>query len=106
MNLSHASGDDMSFVERVCRLDITNFETLAQESDMSTVTHPSMTNNHATGFASATGLLSRLGAVLRTWRERHAQRSELNQWSERDICDAGLSRGDVLYEASKPFWRA
>lgn len=73
---------------------------------MSTITHPSMTNNHVTGIAAAAGLLNRLGAVLRTWRERYTQRSELTQWSERDIRDAGLSRGDVLYEASKPFWRA
>ena len=73
---------------------------------MSTCTHPSMTNHHVTRVSSAPGLLTRIGAVLRTWRERHEQRNELTHWSERDIHDAGLSRGDVLYEASKPFWRA
>lgn len=73
---------------------------------MSTCTHLSMTNHHVTRVSSAPGLLTRIGAVLRTWRERHEQRNELTHWSERDIHDAGLSRGDVLYEASKPFWRA
>ena len=96
----------MSFVERLDCLDIPSFEIVAQESDMSTVTHPSMTNHHAVRVSSSTGLLSRIGGVLRTWHERHEQRSELTQWSARDIHDAGLSRGDVLYEASKPFWRA
>jgi uncharacterized protein YjiS (DUF1127 family) len=96
----------MSFVERLVRLDIPSFEIVAQESDMSTVTHPSMTNHHASSVSSSAGLLSRIGEVLHTWRERHEQRSELTRWSERDIHDAGLSRGDVLYEASKPFWRA
>lgn len=73
---------------------------------MSTCTNPLMTNHHVAAASSMADLLTRIGAVLHTWRERHEQRNELTYWSERDIRDAGLSRGDVLYEASKPFWRA
>lgn len=67
---------------------------------MSTCTHETMTNRHDHGA------LAELADVLHIWRERIRQRHELTQWTERDIRDAGLSRGDVLYEASKPFWRA
>ncbi|MDB5620801.1 DUF1127 domain-containing protein [Tardiphaga sp.] len=67
---------------------------------MSTCTHQSMTNHHAPG------VLAEAVELLHTWRERMQQRRELTQWSERDIRDAGMSKGDVLYEASKPFWRA
>ena len=73
---------------------------------MSTCTQPSMTNLHVQSVLSRPGLLTRIGAVLHVWRERYEQRNELVQWSERDIRDAGLAPGDVIYEASKPFWRA
>jgi uncharacterized protein YjiS (DUF1127 family) len=73
---------------------------------MSTCTHPSMTNLHASTGSAAHGLLARVGDVLQIWRERHVQRTELALWAERDIRDAGYSRGEVLFEASKPFWRA
>jgi uncharacterized protein YjiS (DUF1127 family) len=67
---------------------------------MSTYTHESMTNHHAPSvFAEA-------GHLLHIWIERIRQRRELIEWSERDVRDAGLSWGDVRYEASKPFWRA
>ena len=69
---------------------------------MSTCTHPSMTNHHV----ADAGVLFRIGTVLHIWRERQQQRRELAHWSERDIRDAGLSQGEVLYEAGKPFWRA
>ena len=72
---------------------------------MSTSTHSSMTNHHAS-VLPGTGLLAGIGETLQLWRERHAQRRELAQWGERDIRDAGLSLGEVLYEAGKPFWRA
>jgi uncharacterized protein YjiS (DUF1127 family) len=59
-----------------------------------------MTNHHAPSvFAHA-------GNLLHIWFERSRQRRELLQWSERDIRDAGLSSGEVMYEAGKPFWQA
>lgn len=67
---------------------------------MSTCTHELMTNHHAPG------LLAGAGQVLHVWIERIRQRRELVAWSERDVRDAGLSWGDVRYEAGKPFWRA
>ena len=33
-------------------------------------------------------------------------RRELAQWSDRELHDIGVSSGDAIYEASKPFWRA
>jgi uncharacterized protein YjiS (DUF1127 family) len=67
---------------------------------MSTCTHESMTNHHAS--------LSLAGVVetLHVWRSRRHERRELAQWSERDVNDAGLSVGEVMAEANKPFWQA
>ncbi|MDB5655300.1 MAG: hypothetical protein JWQ94_2913 [Tardiphaga sp.] len=73
---------------------------------MSSCTHESMTNHHVQNGLSLAGILTQLGGVLHTWRARHEQRGELAQWNERDIRDAGFSRGEVLFEAGKPFWRA
>ena len=73
---------------------------------MSTCTHESMTNHHVPAAFGGPGVVARIGNTLLTWRERLQQRRELAQWSERDIHDAGLSLGEVLYEAGKPFWRA
>jgi uncharacterized protein YjiS (DUF1127 family) len=67
---------------------------------MSTCSHELMTNHHATGF------FAQLSETLHTWRERQQQRRELANWSERELHDVGLSRGDVIFEAEKPFWRA
>ncbi|KZD22116.1 hypothetical protein A4A58_08570 [Tardiphaga robiniae] len=67
---------------------------------MSTCTRESMTNHHAPLSLAA------IAETFDVWRERAHQRRELVHWSERDIHDAGLSVGDVMAEASKPFWRA
>ncbi len=52
------------------------------------------------------GVIGRSSETVHVWRERAHQRRELAHWSERDIRDAGLSVGDVMAEADKPFWRA
>jgi uncharacterized protein YjiS (DUF1127 family) len=71
---------------------------------MSTCVSSPMTNHHApAGFG---GLLGGLGELLQTWRQRYQSRHELARWSERDLHDLGLSRGDVAFEIDKPFWRA
>ena len=67
---------------------------------MSTLTHESMTNHHVGG------VLARLGETFHTWRQRYRARQELAQWTERDLHDVGLTRGDVAFETEKPFWRA
>jgi uncharacterized protein YjiS (DUF1127 family) len=67
---------------------------------MSIISHHSMTNHHHSG------LLAQLADTVHVWRERLRQRNELAQWTERDLHDVGLSRGDILQETEKPFWRA
>jgi uncharacterized protein YjiS (DUF1127 family) len=67
---------------------------------MSTLTHETMTNRHVLG------VLSQLSETLHTWRQRYRTRQELAQWTERDLHDVGLTRGDIAYETEKPFWRA
>lgn len=40
------------------------------------------------------------------WRERARQRDLLAGLDDRMLRDIGLTRADVMCEASKPFWRA
>jgi uncharacterized protein YjiS (DUF1127 family) len=67
---------------------------------MSTLTHEPMTNHHVEG------VLGQLSETLHTWRQRYRSRLELAQWTERDLHDVGLSRGEIVSETEKPFWRA
>jgi uncharacterized protein YjiS (DUF1127 family) len=67
---------------------------------MSAYSHQEMTNHHDFGA------IERIGEVLHTWHRRFVERSELAAWTERDLNDVGLSRGDVTHEIDKPFWRA
>jgi uncharacterized protein YjiS (DUF1127 family) len=67
---------------------------------MSTLTHEPMTNHHVPG------VLAQVGETLHVWRQRYRTRQELAQWTDRDLHDVGLSRGDIVNEAEKPFWRA
>jgi uncharacterized protein YjiS (DUF1127 family) len=50
--------------------------------------------------------LAQLSETLQTWRQRYRTRQELAQWTERDLHDVGLSKGDIAFETEKPFWRA
>ena len=67
---------------------------------MSTLTHNSMINHHGQG------VFAQLAETLHVWRQRYEARRELAQWSDRDLHDIGVSSGDAIYEASKPFWQA
>lgn len=67
---------------------------------MSTLTHNSMTNRHASG------LIQQIGETLHVWHERYRTRRELTNWTARDLHDVGLSWSDIAFEAEKPFWRA
>jgi uncharacterized protein YjiS (DUF1127 family) len=52
------------------------------------------------------GVLAQLTDTIHVWRRRYQARHELAQWSERELHDIGVSSGDAIYEASKPFWQA
>jgi len=39
------------------------------------------------------------------WMCRARQRRELMMLTDRDLCDAGITRLDAVAEASKPFWQ-
>jgi uncharacterized protein YjiS (DUF1127 family) len=43
--------------------------------------------------------------VLREWRQRSRDRAQLALLDERMLRDIGVSRGDLLVEINKPFWR-
>lgn len=67
------------------------------------------------GGACATDPLAaprRIGRALRSifarlaeWHERSVQRTQLASMNERMLKDIGISHGDAVREASKPFWR-
>lgn len=71
---------------------------------MSTCTHESMINHHGQGLFAQ--LRAQLGETLHVWWQRHEDRRQLAQWSERDLHDIGKSWSDIAHEADKPFWRA
>lgn len=55
------------------------------------------------------GMIARSGALLRLlrlWRRRMQERTELARLGERELRDIGLSAGDVDRLLAKPFWRA
>jgi uncharacterized protein YjiS (DUF1127 family) len=79
-----------------------------------------MSNFLAGGFFATTHTLTRtadrqwrplyswLLRTLRVWSQRNRQRHTLRLLVERDdylLKDIGLSRGDALREAEKPFWQ-
>lgn len=45
-------------------------------------------------------------ATLREWRRRSRDRATLATLDERMLRDIGVTRGEVLDEINKPFWRA
>jgi uncharacterized protein YjiS (DUF1127 family) len=54
---------------------------------------------------SWTSAVPRAARLLLIWRERARQRRHLQLLSDHMLRDIGLTRADVLAEASKPFWR-
>ncbi|MFQ6021783.1 MAG: DUF1127 domain-containing protein [Acidiferrobacterales bacterium] len=50
------------------------------------------------------GLIARAFDVLAEWQERARQRRHLMELDDRLLGDIGLTRADVVREASKPFW--
>ncbi len=56
-------------------------------------------------YYQGSGIVARLGAMLRLWRARIRERRELAQLDERELHDIGMSRSLIYSEISKPFWR-
>jgi uncharacterized protein YjiS (DUF1127 family) len=51
------------------------------------------------------GRVQRAVQLLLIWRERAQQRRQLERLNDHMLRDIGLTRADVLAEASKPFWQ-
>jgi uncharacterized protein YjiS (DUF1127 family) len=51
------------------------------------------------------GLFGRVAAILRQWRRRARERSQLARLDERTLADIGLSRAQAEFIVNKPFWR-
>jgi uncharacterized protein YjiS (DUF1127 family) len=43
--------------------------------------------------------------VLHVWPERRRQRAQLRELEDHLLRDIGVTRGEALREARKPFWR-
>jgi uncharacterized protein YjiS (DUF1127 family) len=50
--------------------------------------------------------IAHLGTLFRRWRQRERERRLAAQFTDRDLWDVGLTRGDVYRELARPFWRA
>lgn len=50
------------------------------------------------------GVVSAIVTTLLTWQDRLRQRQSLRELDDRSLSDMGISRSDVEYEVSKPFW--
>jgi uncharacterized protein YjiS (DUF1127 family) len=51
-------------------------------------------------------VLVHLGHGFSMWLHRVNSRNELRNFSDRELQDIGLRRGDARAEAAKPFWMA
>jgi uncharacterized protein YjiS (DUF1127 family) len=49
--------------------------------------------------------VAQFGALVRMWRRRVRERRLAAQFTDRDLWDVGLTRGDVYREFARPFWR-
>jgi uncharacterized protein YjiS (DUF1127 family) len=71
-------------------------------------TNLTVSHSSAASFAGANRLADLAGRVvelLATWHQRAADRQHLLALDEGMLRDIGLSRADVEFESSKPFWR-
>jgi uncharacterized protein YjiS (DUF1127 family) len=58
-----------------------------------------------TSVSRLTGVAGRVVDLLATWHQRAADRQYLLTLDDGMLRDIGLSRADVEFESSKPFWR-
>ncbi len=74
-------------------------------SSQATLATPSLGGGRAARWArSSLRALERALDLLLTWQERTRQRRQLEQLNDHLLRDIGLSRADVLAEATKRFW--
>jgi len=52
------------------------------------------------------GVVHAIVTTLLTWQDRLSQRQSLQELGDRELSDMGISRTEVEYEISKPFWAA
>lgn len=52
------------------------------------------------------GLARHAADMVRVWHDRWVTRHHLVDLDDRLLDDIGLTRGDVVHEAEKPFWQA
>tara|TARA_E500000318_G_scaffold48629_1_gene45750 strand:- start:6070 stop:6321 length:252 start_codon:yes stop_codon:yes gene_type:complete len=52
------------------------------------------------------GVAHAIVTTLLTWQDRLRQRQSLRELGDRELADMGISRTEVEYEISKPFWTA
>ena len=57
-------------------------------------------------FKGLSGLIVKATDTVLDWQERARQRHRLGEMDDHLLRDIGLSRADLEYESSKPFWRA
>jgi uncharacterized protein YjiS (DUF1127 family) len=57
------------------------------------------------GFLARVARALSRAAATRAWLERRRTRRHLTRLSDHMLRDIGISRGDVVQEAQKPFWR-
>jgi uncharacterized protein YjiS (DUF1127 family) len=50
-------------------------------------------------------MMSRWAQIVKIWLARWHGRRELRSLDDEQLKDVGISCGDVLWEAGKPFWR-
>ncbi|MEM6985194.1 MAG: DUF1127 domain-containing protein [Pseudomonadota bacterium] len=55
---------------------------------------------------ATTGLFDTVIGTVGLWMDRSVSRSKLARMDPRMAEDIGLTPGDVMREANKPFWRA
>jgi uncharacterized protein YjiS (DUF1127 family) len=75
----------------------------AKRSTASLVEHVPRRGDAA--FVEPLPSLSRVFSLLLLWQERVHTRRQLRELDEHALHDIGLSRGEALTEAEKPFWR-
>ena len=76
---------------------------------MSGFTYPALTNSQISTLpARATrrhaGLLARILATVRLWRQRSRERAMLAELNARELADFGANTADVWRELNAPFW--
>ena len=49
--------------------------------------------------------IASLRTLFRLWRQRNRERRLAAQFTDRDLWDVGLTRGDLHREFAHPFWR-